>query len=186
MYMSNGNLSNAAKFNPFLEGSAVYKQMPLNPAVGNVDSSSWAGNFTSNVVPVSSLSGLVPQTNALAAAASALKMSGGGKRRKNSFGSKKYNMRKYNRMSRHTRTNYRHRSLRRKMTKNGSSKRVKRSVKRSVKHMSRSRRMRGGRVGQWITGVAANTTSYETPAGPLPSTESALANGYIKSTGGQL
>ena len=138
---------------------------PYDPKFINVDSSNWSGNFSSKVIPSSSLSPFVPGSNALAAAASALK---GGSRK-----NKKNNMRVYNRMSRthkHTKRckiNHRRRGSRR-------SRSLKRS--RSMKR-GRSRSMRGGNVGvrDWITGNSLNYSSYTTPFN-LPPALSALAN----------
>ena len=79
-----------------------FTPFPYNPSYINVDGSNWAGNFTSNIVPQSSLSSLVPESNILAARASALK--GGYKKSKKSKKSK-YNMRVYNRMK-HTHKKY--------------------------------------------------------------------------------
>jgi hypothetical protein len=137
---------------------------PYDPKFINVDSSNWSGNFTSKVVPHSSLSPFVPGSNALAASASALK---GGSRK-----NKKNNMRVYNRMSRthkHTKRckiNHRRRGSRR-----------SRSLKRNIKR-SRSRSMRGGNVGvrDWITGNSLNNTSYSMPFKYLSPQLSALAN----------
>ena len=136
---------------------------PYDPKFINVDSSNWSGNFSSKVIPSSSLSPFVPGSNALAAAASALK---GGSRK-----NKKNNMRVYNRMSRthkHTKRckiNHRRRGSRRSMSRSRSMKR------------SRSRSMRGGNVGvrDWITGNSLNYSSYTTPFN-LPPALSALAN----------
>ena len=148
---------------------------PYDPKFINVDSSNWSGNFSSKVIPSSSLSPFVPGSNVLAAAASALK---GGSRKNN-----KNNMRVYNRMSRthkHTKRctkrckiNHRRRGSRR-----GQS--MKRSRSKSMKRgqsMKRSRSMRGGNVGvrDWITGNSLNYSSYTTPFN-LPPTLSALAN----------
>ena len=138
---------------------------PYDPKFINVDSSNWSGNFSSKVIPSSSLSPFVPGSNILAAAASALK---GGSRK-----NKKNNMRVYNRMSRthkHTKRckiNHRRRGSRR-------SRSLKRS--RSMKR-GRSRSMRGGNVGvrDWITGNSLNYSSYTTPFN-LPPALSALAN----------
>ena len=138
---------------------------PYDPKFINVDSSNWSGNFSSKVIPSSSLSPFVPGSNALAAAASALK---GGSRK-----NKKNNMRVYNRMSRthkHTKRckiNHRRRGVRR-----GS----RRSRSRG-QSMKRSRSMRGGNVGvrDWITGNSLNYSSYTTPF-KLPPALSALAN----------
>ena len=138
---------------------------PYDPKFINVDSSNWSGNFSSKVIPSSSLSPFVPGSNALAAADSALK---GGSRK-----NKKNNMRVYNRMSRthkHTKRckiNHRRRGSRR-------SRSLKRS--RSMKR-GRSRSMRGGNVGvrDWITGNSLNNTSFRTPFN-LPPVLSALAN----------
>ena len=140
---------------------------PYDPKFINVDSSNWSGNFSSKVIPSSSLSPFVPGSNALAAAASALK---GGSRK-----NKKNNMRVYNRMSRthkHTKRckiNHRRRGVRR-----GS--RRSRSRGQSMKR-GRSRSMRGGNVGvrDWITGNSLNYSSYTTPF-KLPPALSALAN----------
>ena len=137
---------------------------PYDPKFINVDSSNWSGNFTSKVVPHSSLSPFVPGSNALAASASALK---GGSRKNN-----KNNMLVYNRMSRthkHTKRckiNHRRRGSRR-----------SRSLKRNIKR-SRSRSMRGGNVGvrDWITGNSLNNTSYSMPFKYLSPQLSALAN----------
>ena len=137
---------------------------PYDPKFINVDSSNWSGNFSSKVIPSSSLSPFVPGSNALAAAASALK---GGSRK-----NKKNNMRVYNRMSRthkHTKRckiNHRRRGSRR-----------SRSLKRNIKR-SRSRSMRGGNVGvrDWITGNSLNNTSYSMPFKYLSPQLSALAN----------
>ena len=138
---------------------------PYDPKFINVDSSNWSGNFSSKVIPSSSLSPFVPGSNILAARASALK---GGSRK-----NKKNNMRVYNRMSRthkHTKRckiNHRRRGSRR-------SRSLKRS--RSMKR-GRSRSMRGGNVGvrDWITGNSLNYSSYTTPFN-LPPALSALAN----------
>jgi hypothetical protein len=161
---------------------------PYDPKFINVDSSNWSGNFTSKVIPSSSLSPFVPGSNALAASASALK---GGSAKSN-----KNNMRVYNRM-RHTHKKYTKGckmcaiKYRRSMSKGRSMKRGKsmsRSMKRSMgrsmeKSMGRNmgksmtRSMRGGNVGvrDWITGNSLNNTSYRTPFN-LPATLSALAN----------
>ena len=145
---------------------------PYDPKFINVDSSNWSGNFSSRVIPSSSLSPFVPGSNVLAAAASALK---GGSRK-----NKKNNMRVYNRMSRthkHTKRctkrckiNHRRRGSRR-----GS--RRSRSMGRSMgKSMGKS--MRGGNVGvrDWITGNSLNNTSYSMPFKYLSPQLSALAN----------
>lgn len=148
---------------------------PYDPKFINVDSSNWSGNFSSKVIPSSSLSPFVPGSNALAAAASALK---GGSRK-----NKKNNMRVYNRMSRthkHTKRckiNHRRRGVRRGSRRSRSMGRSRgQSMKRSMKR-GRSRSMRGGNVGvrDWITGNSLNYSSYTTPFN-LPPALSALAN----------
>jgi len=144
---------------------------PYDPKFINVDSSNWSGNFTSKVVPHSSLSPFVPGSNALAASASALK---GGSRK-----NKKNNMRVYNRMSRthkHTKRckiNHRRRGSRRRGSRRSRSMGRGRSIKRG-----RSRSMRGGNVGvrDWITGNSLNNTSYSMPFKYLSPQLSALAN----------
>jgi len=146
---------------------------PYDPKFINVDSSNWSGNFSSKVIPSSSLSPFVPGSNALAAAASALK---GGSRK-----NKKNNMRVYNRMSRthkHTKRckiNHRRRGSRRGLSMK-RSRSMGKSMGRSMKR-GRSRSMRGGNVGvrDWITGNSLNYSSYTTPF-KLPPTLSALAN----------
>ena len=144
---------------------------PYDPKFINVDSSNWSGNFSSTVIPSSSLSPFVPGSNVLAAAASALK---GGSRK-----NKKNNMRVYNRMSRtHKHTKRCKINHRRKGSRRGLS--MKRSRSKSMKRgqsMKRSRSMRGGNVGvrDWITGNSLNYSSYTTPFN-LPPTLSALAN----------
>jgi hypothetical protein len=147
---------------------------PYDPKFINVDSSNWSGNFTSKVVPYSSLSPFVPGSNALAAAASALK---GGSRK-----NKKNNMRVYNRMSRihkHTKRckiNHRRRGSIR-GSRRGLSMKRGRSRGRG-QSMKRSRSMRGGNVGirDWITGNSLNNTSYSMPFKYLSPQLSALAN----------
>ena len=144
---------------------------PYDPKFINVDSSNWSGNFSSKIIPSSSLSPFVPGSNVLAAAASALK---GGSRK-----NKKNNMRVYNRMSRtHKHTKRCKINHRRKGSRRGLS--MKRSRSKSMKRgqsMKRSRSMRGGNVGvrDWITGNSLNYSSYTTPFN-LPPTLSALAN----------
>jgi hypothetical protein len=138
---------------------------PYDPKFINVDSSNWSGNFTSKMIPHSNLSPFVPESNALAAAASALK---GGSRK-----NKKNNMRVYNRMSRtHKHTKRCKINHRRRGSKRSRSLKRSRSMKRG-----RSRSMRGGNVGvrDWITGNSLNYSSYTTPFN-LPPALSALAN----------
>ena len=135
---------------------------PYDPKFINVDSSNWSGNFSSKVIPSSSLSPFVPGSNALAAAASALK---GGSRK-----NKKNNMRVYNRMSRtHKHTKRCKINHRRKGSRRGS---------RRGQSMKRTRSMRGGNVGvrDWITGNSLNNTSYSMPFKYLSPQLSALAN----------
>lgn len=141
---------------------------PYDPKFINVDSSNWSGNFTSKVVPHSSLSPFVPGSNALAASASALK---GGSRK-----NKKNNMRVYNRMSRtHKHTKRCKINHRRRGSKRSRSMGISRG--RSIKR-GRSRSMRGGNVGvrDWITGNSLNNTSYSMPFKYLSPQLSALAN----------
>ena len=148
---------------------------PYDPKFINVDSSNWSGNFSSKVIPSSSLSPFVPGSNILAAAASALK---GGSRK-----NKKNNMRVYNRMSRthkHTKRckiNHRRRGSRRSMSRSRSMKRSKSMGKSMKRGKSMGRSMRGGNVGvrDWITGNSLNYSSYTTPFN-LPPALSALAN----------
>jgi hypothetical protein len=142
---------------------------PYDPKFINVDSSNWSGNFTSKMIPHSNLSPFVPESNALAAAASALK---GGSRK-----NKKNNMRVYNRMSRtHKHTKRCKINHRRRGSRRGSRRGRGRSRSRSMgKSMGKS--MRGGNVGvrDWITGNSLNYSSYTTPF-KLPPALSALAN----------
>ena len=149
---------------------------PYDPKFINVDSSNWSGNFSSKVIPSSSLSPFVPGSNILAAAASALK---GGSRK-----NKKNNMRVYNRMSRthkHTKRckiNHRRRGSRRSMSRSRSMKRSKSMGKSMKRGKSMGRSMRGGNVGvrDWITGNSLNNTSYSMPFKYLSPQLSALAN----------
>ena len=144
----------------------IFKPFDINPEFVNKTSTDWPGGFTDRTVPYSSLSNLVPGSNVLAAAASALK--GGNASKKN--------IRLYNRMTKSKR-NYRGK-------KGGYSKIIKR--RRMGKSMSKSRNrrrsMKGGHghnsswhKGDWITGNALNYTTYSTPF-KLPPTLSALAN----------
>ena len=136
-----------------------FTPFPYNPAYINVDGSNWAGNFTSNVVPESSLSPLVPGSNILAARASALF---GGSRNKN--------MRLYNKMKK---------SLRRQKYSRRQRGRTRRGKTRRGKFRGGAiaAKMRGGNapVRDWITGNSLNNTSFKTPFN-LPPTLSALAN----------
>ena len=144
---------------------------PYDPKFINVDSSNWSGNFSSKVIPSSSLSPFVPGSNALAAAASALK---GGSRK-----NKKNNMRVYNRMSRtHKHTKRCKINHRRRGSRRSRSMKRSRSMGKSMKRgKSMGRSMRGGNVGvrDWITGNSLNYSSYTTPFN-LPPALSALAN----------
>ena len=139
---------------------------PYDPKFINVDSSNWSGNFTSKVVPHSSLSPFVPGSNALAASASALK---GGSRK-----NKKNNMRVYNRMSR----THNHTKRCTKRCKINHRRKGSRRGSRRGQSMKRTRSMRGGNVGvrDWITGNSLNNTSYSMPFKYLSPQLSALAN----------
>ena len=153
-----------------------FSPFPYDPAYINVDGSNWAGNFTSNVVPESSLSPLVPGSNILAARASALF---GGSRNKN--------MRLYNRMKRSLRRQKYSRRQRGK-TRRGKTRRGRfrgglnlrggmNATPNMRGGMNATPNMRGGNapVRDWITGNSLNNTSFRTPFN-LPPVLSALAN----------
>ena len=139
---------------------------PYDPKFINVDSSNWSGNFSSKVIPSSSLSPFVPGSNILAARASALK---GGSRK-----NKKNNMRVYNRMSR----THKHTKRCTKRCKINHRRKGSRRGSRRGQSMKRTRSMRGGNVGvrDWITGNSLNNTSYSMPFKYLSPQLSALAN----------
>ena len=145
-----------------------FSPFPLDPSRINVDGSNWAGNFSSNIVPESSLSPLVPGSNILAARASSLK--GGFRKNK----SKKNNMRLYNKM-RHTHKKYTKGC--KKCIRKRKSRRVRsRSMKGGINARARGG-MRGGNdpIRNWITGNSLNNSSFRTPIN-LPPALSALAN----------
>ena len=140
----------------------IYKPFHINSEFVNRTSTDWPGDFTDRTVPYSSLSGLIPGSNVLAAAASTLR---GGSANKS-----KKNIRVYNRMAKSKR--------RGNMSKRRVSKSRRRRGSMKRKSMSKGMRMRGGNSwnkGDWITGNALNYTTYSTPFN-LPPTLSALAN----------
>ena len=142
-----------------------YKPFHINSEFVNRTSTDWPGDFTDRTVPYSSLSGLIPGSNVLAAAASTLR---GGSANKS-----KKNIRVYNRMAKSKRRGSM--SKRRMSKRRGQSRRMRKGMS---KGMRKGMRMKGGNSwtkGDWITGNALNYTTYSTPFN-LPPTLSALAN----------